>query len=98
MPTPIENKTPEWTELDRVKLLYRPVIDLDNGGVTIEPNFEEADKALENLLTHQKKMIRNIIEEAMFQIREHGTGETYKAHKALSDLLSLPELTIKEDE
>jgi predicted peroxiredoxin len=37
-------------EIDRVKSLYRPVVDLDNKGKIIPPNFEIADKELENLV------------------------------------------------
>ena len=34
----------------------------------------------------EREEIIKQIHEAMFQIRETGTGETYKAHKALFDL------------
>jgi len=37
-----------------------------------------------------------VTEEAMFQIRETGTGETYKQHKSLSDLKTELKALIKE--
>ena len=42
-------------EVYRVKSLYRPVVDLDNGGVRIEPNFKEADEALDILLQQERE-------------------------------------------
>jgi hypothetical protein len=36
---------------NQIKMMYRPVIDLDNGGLRIEPNFAEADKKVDEFVS-----------------------------------------------
>lgn len=59
-------KTPEQKglkqEIERIKMLYRPIIDLDTAWKTpVPPNYSAADSALDALLTsYQEELVKKI--------------------------------------
>ena len=107
---PIENKTPEWTvevseKLNRICVGYTKFRDSD---LTAEkpmmlqgPAVFEVLNIIQSLLTHQKKMIRESIEMKFNEELKNNIGDLKTYRNIAQDkevILSLPSLTIKEDE